>query len=317
MLPLTGGSFCYPVLCYNQRMSAARTARPANLAGVVTSADPTRPDGVRVAGDVPPAGSAVLRRKVMLVHRRLLKVYGVPEPPARRGDALGELIACILSQHTSDLNSGRAYEALRARFPTWELVRDAPARAVVAAIRSSGLANQKGPRIQAVLRAISRDTACTLGRLRRGHGRRTAPPGRGAGGSAAGGKPAASQKSSALDINFLADWPVPEAKAWLQSLHGVGPKTAAITLLFGLGRPAFPVDTHVHRVAGRLGLIGGNMSADRAHDSLEAIVPPRLFFPFHMNLIRHGRKVCQARQPKCRLCPLTDVCVYYATHPVS
>jgi endonuclease III len=220
------------------------------------------------------ADSAALRRKVMIVHRRLLKTYGEPEPPARRGDALGELIACILSQHTSDLNSGRAFEALRARFPTWELVRDAPARAVVAAIRSSGLANQKGPRIQAVLRAIS-------------------------------------QTRNALEINFLVDWPVPGAKAWLQSLHGVGPKTAAITLLFGLGRPAFPVDTHVHRVAGRLGLISRSMSADKAHDALEAIVPPQLYFPFHMNLIQHGRKVCQARLPKCSLCPLTDVCDYY------
>ena len=164
-----------------------------------------------------PKTPAALRRKVLVVHRRLLKRYGEPEPPARRGDALGELIACILSQHTSDLNSGRAYESLRARFPTWELVRDAPPRAVVAAIRSSGLANQKGPRIQSVLRTISRDVA----------------------------------SSHALDINFLADWPVPKAKAWLLALHGVGPKTAAITLLFGLGRPAFPVDTHVHRVAGK------------------------------------------------------------------
>ena len=236
------------------------------------------------------------RRKVMYVHRRLLKLYGEAAVPVRRGDALGELIACILSQHTSDLNSGRAYEALRARFPTWELVRDAPSRSVVDAIRSCGLANQKGPRIQAVLRAISP----------------TCPT---------------------LDINFLADWPVPAAKAWLQALHGVGPKTAAITLLFGLGRPAFPVDTHVHRVAGRLGLIPNNKSkggkkqsqtvnpapqaagqtltADQAHDALEAIVPPRLFFPFHMNLIRHGRTICQARQPKCNLCPLTTVCDYY------
>jgi endonuclease III len=220
------------------------------------------------------ADSAALRRKVMIVHRRLLKTYGEPEPPARRGDALGELIACILSQHTSDLNSGRAFEALRARFPTWELVRDAPAGAVVAAIRSSGLANQKGPRIQAVLRAIS-------------------------------------QTRNALEINFLADRPVPEAKAWLQSLHGVGPKTAAITLLFGLGRPAFPVDTHVHRVAGRLGLIPRSMSADKAHDALEAIVPPRLYFPFHMNLIQHGRKVCRARLPMCAQCPLIGVCDYY------
>lgn len=223
---------------------------------------------------MPAADSAVLRRKVLAVHRRLLKLYGEPAPPARMGDALGELIACILSQHTSDLNSGRAYESLRARFPTWEQVRTAPPRAVIAAIRSSGLANQKGPRIQAVLHTIS-------------------------------------QTCPALDINFLANWPVPAAKAWLLALHGVGPKTAAITLLFGLGMPAFPVDTHVHRVTGRLGLIPAGATADRAHDALEAIVPPRLFFAFHMNLIRHGRTLCQARRPKCELCPLTSICDYY------
>jgi endonuclease III len=259
------------------------------------------------------ADSAALRRKVMIVHRRLLKTYGDPEPPARRGDALGELIACILSQHTSDLNSGRAFEVLRARFPTWELVRDAPARAVVAAIRSSGLANQKGPRIQAVLRAISRDDpprALGGGDSSRAHGSAVIT-------GRDHGKPAASQTRNAVEINFLADWPVPEAKAWLLRLHGVGPKTAAITLLFGLGRPAFPVDTHVHRVAGRLGLISRSMSADKAHDALEAIVPPRLYFPFHMNLIQHGRKVCRARLPMCAQCPLTGVCDYYAAHPVS
>jgi endonuclease-3 len=221
-----------------------------------------------------------LRRKVMVIHRRLRKVYGEPELPAQRGDALDELISCILSQHTSDVNSGRAFKTLRARFPTWAQVRDAPPRAVVAAIRSAGLANQKGPRIQSNLRAISRERG-------------------------------------ALDINFLADLPVPDAKAWLLRLYGVGPKTAAITLLFGLGRPAFPVDTHVHRVAGRLGLIPATLSADRAHDALEAIVPPRFYFPFHVNLIQHGRTVCQARLPKCAECTLTDVCDYYAGHPLS
>jgi endonuclease-3 len=269
--------------------------------------------------------STALRRKVMVIHRRLLKAFGEPALPAHRGDALGELIACILSQHTSDVNSGRAFAALRARFPEWAQVRDAPLRAVVAAIRSAGLANQKGPRIQGVLRAVSRDDSPRV--LGGGDSSRAAPcerasarPARGRSqgiGGAAGGKPAACRERGALDINFLADWPVPDAKAWLQRLHGVGPKTAAITLLFGLGRPAFPVDTHVHRVAGRLGLIPLRMPADRAHDALEAIVPRRLYFPFHMNLIRHGRTVCQARLPKCMVCPLTDVCEYYAAHPVK
>ena len=215
------------------------------------------------------------RRKVMYVHRRLLKLYGEAAVPVRRGDALGELIACILSQHTSDLNSGRAYDALRARFPTWELVRDAPARSVVAAIRSCGLANQKGPRIQAVLRAIS-------------------------------------QTCPTLDINFLADWPVPAAKAWLQALHGVGPKTAAITLLFGLGRPAFPVDTHVHRVSQRVGLIGPRATPDQAHALLLALLPldADVLWNFHLNMLRHGQRICIWGTPRCEQCVLRQHCDY-------
>jgi endonuclease-3 len=145
----------------------------------------------------------LLRRKALTVHRRLLRFYGAPHVPGHRGDGLSELIACILSQHTSDLNSERAFDNLRARFPTWPAVRDAPARHVIDAIRSAGLANQKGPRIQGVLHEITRE---------RGE----------------------------LDINFLAGLPIAEAKAWLQQLHGVGPKTAAIVLLFALDRPAFP-----------------------------------------------------------------------------
>jgi endonuclease-3 len=210
----------------------------------------------------------------MTVHRRLLKVYGTPHIPRNRGDALSELVACILSQHTSDINSERAFDQLRVRFPAWEQVRDAPARQVVAAIRSAGLANQKGPRIQGVLYDITRE---------RGE----------------------------LDINFLAALPVAEAKAWLQQLNGVGPKTAAIVLLFALERPAFPVDTHVHRVSGRLGLIPPRTDAGPAHDLLEALVPPDLYFPFHVSLIRHGREVCHARSPRCEVCVLKDTCDYY------
>ena len=159
-----------------------------------------------------------LRRKVAVVQRRLVKAYGLTQRPARGDEALSTLINCILSQHTSDLNSDRAFEALRARFPAWEQVRDAPVRQVREAIRPAGLANQKAPRIQGVLREIT-------------------------------------HQRGQLNINFLRRMPVADARQWLQALNGVGPKTAAITLLFGLGCPAFPVDTHVHRVSGRLGLI--------------------------------------------------------------
>jgi endonuclease-3 len=146
---------------------------------------------------------------------------------------------------------------------------------VVEAIRPAGLANQKGPRIQGALRFIT-------------------------------------EQRGELDLDFLADWPVEEAKAWLSSIKGVGPKTAAIVLLFSLGRPAFPVDTHVHRVTRRLGLIGPRVSREKAHDELEQLVAPEDYYAFHLNLIRHGRQVCASRKPRCQDCLLHDLCDYYA-----
>jgi endonuclease-3 len=106
--------------------------------------------------------------------------------------------------------------------------------------------------------------------------------------------------------------PLDEARRWLMSLNGVGPKTTAIVLLFSLGRPAFPVDTHVHRVTRRLGLIGPKVSAAKAHQVLEGLLPPKLYYPFHINVIAHGRRVCKAPRPHCELCALRDLCDYYA-----
>ena len=151
---------------------------------------------------------------------------------------------------------------------------DAPAEDVAEAIRSAGLSNIKVPRIQAVLREI---------RDRRG----------------------------ALDLDFLADLPVEESKRWLRSLNGVGPKTAACVLMFAFGLPVMPVDTHVHRVSLRLGLIGPRVNADVAHERLSELVPPERAYPFHVNLIRHGRQVCKAPTPRCSVCPLPSVCDYY------
>lgn len=214
-----------------------------------------------------------LRRKYATVFDRLVEIYGRPQwspslPP------VDQLVATILSQNTADINTERAYAALRSRFPDWQSVMDAPVDEVIEAIRPAGLANQKGPRIQGALRAIE-------------------------------------DKSGALSLDFLNDLSLPEAEAWLTGIKGVGRKTAAIVLLFAFGRPAFPVDTHVHRVTGRLGLIPDGMSADKAHDWLAALGDPETFYPMHINLIRHGREVCQARMPHCERCPLTDLCVYY------
>lgn len=213
-----------------------------------------------------------LRTRILRIYRLLLEAYG--DPPRPRLDPVSELVSTILSQSTNDSLRDRAYDRLRERYPTWEEVRDAPVREIIRAIRVCGLAQQKGPRIKTALQHITRE---------RGE----------------------------LDLSFLSAWSVEEAKEWLMSIEGVGPKTASIVLLFSLNRPAFPVDTHVHRVTGRLGLIPPKTSADKAHRILEALVPPDLYLPFHLNLITHGRQVCHARGPQCEVCMLKRVCQYY------
>jgi endonuclease-3 len=213
----------------------------------------------------------------LAVHRRLLEAYGEPRwrhpmPP------VDELVSTILSQNTNDLNRDRAFAALRAVLPSWEAVRDAPPAAVVDAIRPAGLANQKGPRIQAVLQAITRE-----------RGR--------------------------LDLRFLRRLPPDQALAWLMRFKGVGHKTASIVLLFSLGMPAFPVDTHIYRVSGRLGLRPPRASLEQTHDLLARTFPPQTYYAAHLNLIRHGREVCRARKPACPACVLRRLCPYGRQQP--
>jgi endonuclease-3 len=216
-----------------------------------------------------------LARKVERIYELLVAAYGIPhwEPD---GDALGGLIATVLSQHTSDVNSQRAYAQLVHTFPTWEAVRDAPVAAVAKAVRQGGLAQVKATRIQRILRELTQQLA---------------------------GAP--------LSLDAVAHLPLEEALDYLQTLPGVGPKTAACVLLFSLGQPAFPVDTHVWRVTRRLGLIGPKESADAAHTSLLRLIPPERRHTMHVDLIRHGRTVCSAQRPKCPTCPLRSECRYY------
>lgn len=212
--------------------------------------------------------------RALKIHQTLLAFYGEPVwrnplPP------VDELISTILSQNTNDVNRDKAFNALVGRFKTWEAVRDAPPDQVIECIRPAGLANQKGPRIQQVLREITAERG-------------------------------------SLDLSFLNDLPLEEARAWLTKFKGVGPKTAAIVLCFSLGRPAFPVDTHVYRVTGRLGLRPEKMSVEDAHPYLESLLPPETYYAAHLNIIRLGREVCQARKPNCPTCPINALCNYAA-----
>lgn len=217
-----------------------------------------------------------LKERAAAIHQRLLEHYGSPDwrnplPP------IDELVSTILSQNTNDANRDRAFKSLRRRFPSWEAVRDGHPDDVVDAIRVAGLANQKGPRIQAILRDITR--------LR-----------------------------GSLNLDFLKDLSTRQAYEWLIQFKGVGPKTAAIVLQFSLEKAAFPVDTHIYRVTGRLGLRPPKMNVELAHIHLAKLLPPEAYYAAHLNLIRLGREICQARRPNCPACPLQPFCDYYAIH---
>lgn len=203
---------------------------------------------------------------------RLRGMFGVPR---RRGrDPVSQLVATILSQATTDLQTARSFEKLRRRYPTWEQVRDARAGEIARQIKGSGLSRQKAPRIKAALQDITHE-----------RGR--------------------------IELDFIKALPVPEAFRWLTRLKGVGPKTAAIVLLFTFQKPVFPVDTHIHRIARRLGWVPHNASAEKTHQIVQPLVPRRAHYRLHVNLIRFGREICIARMPRCEICPLTDLCEYY------
>jgi endonuclease-3 len=208
-------------------------------------------------------------RRARALRDRLRLVYGRPvAPPHGRG--LEELILTVLSQSTNDRNRDVAYVRLRARFPAWEEVRDAPLEEVEAAIQPGGLHRQKSVRIQAILRALPD------------------PP----------------------DLSFLGELPVGEARDYLTALPGVGRKTAACVLLFAFGLPDVPVDTHVSRVGTRLGLFRPGAPFEELHDELLRLTPPGGEVELHINLLRHGRRTCHAQRPACGECALLRMCPY-------
>ncbi len=200
----------------------------------------------------------------------LTAAYG-PFPEEPRLDPIHELTFTILSQHTSDINSERAFRSLMQRFGTLEAVAEGTAEAIEDAISVGGLAKVKAPRIKEVLTRIL-------------------------------------ELNGSLDLSFLREMPLDEAKAWLRQLPGIGPKSAGIILSFSLGMPAMAIDTHIYRVCQRLGLIGPKVSADKAHDLLEATVEPEQVYPFHASFINHGRQVCKAQRPRCERCVIAHGC---------
>jgi endonuclease-3 len=206
--------------------------------------------------------------------QNLRAVYGVPKP-TRGLDPLDVLIETILSQSTTNANSNRAFENLKRRFPAWESARRARVSSIESAIRSGGLAKQKSVRIKELLNEI--------------HNRR-----------------------GSLDLTFLNTAPLEEAKAFLASFKGVGPKTVACTLLFAFNRPVFPIDTHIFRIGRRVGLIPYKCSDEEAHRLMAETIPRQLYYEAHINLIRLGRQICRPRDPLCEECSLVDYCEYYA-----
>lgn len=220
------------------------------------------------------SGSMTLQEKAEFVFAQLNTCFGRPEWTGG-GDPVDELIGTILSANTNDINSGRAFTQLKAAFgDDWDAVRRAPLDAIKEAIRPAGMYNQKAPHIVETLTRIY-------------------------------------ERCGDYTLDHLAEMEVEDALDFLTALPGVGRKTAAIVLLFCFNHAAFPVDTHIQRISQRLGISGRKDSATKIALIWESLLPPETYYPLHLNLIRHGREICQARLPKCEICPLQEVCDYY------
>jgi endonuclease III len=216
------------------------------------------------------------RTKALEIHARLCAAYDCPIPYFHSLDPLSELVSSLLSHRTRNADSGRAFKALRARYPDWAAVRDAPTEEIEATIAGVTWPEQKAPRIQAVLRAIA-------------------------------------ARHGALSLDFLAEMPVAEARAWLESIPGIGPKTSAAVLSFStLRKPALPVDSHHHRVAQRTGLIPLTMEVGPSHAALAALLPSdwdaQKLYDNHEVMMLHGQRCCFFAKPACQRCPILDLC---------
>ncbi|MGU3539089.1 endonuclease III domain-containing protein [Methylobacterium sp. A54F] len=235
-----------------------------------------RPAPRRRARPVAAPADPALAEKALAVHARLCPVYGCPIPYFHSLDPLSELVSSLLSHRTRNADSGRAFKALRARFPDWSDLLDAPVPEIEALIRGVTWPELKAPRIQAILRAVQ-------------------------------------ARHGSLDLGFLAGLGVEAARAWLEAIPGVGPKTSAAVLSFStLRMPALPVDSHHHRVAQRLGLVGPRIDVGPAHPILRAQLPAdwsaQDLYDNHEILMLHGQNVCHHARPACGRCVLVDLC---------
>ncbi|HZS46861.1 MAG TPA: endonuclease III [Blastocatellia bacterium] len=212
------------------------------------------------------------KRKLAYAIQNLEAVYGIPKNDCG-DDPLDELIATILSQATTNQNSHRTFANLKRRFPDWEMARKARASSIEREIKLGGLARQKSLRIKAILNQIY-------------------------------------EQRGNLDLSFLRDCPVEEAVDFLSQFSGVGPKTIGCVLLFACKRSFFPMDVHIFRIARRLNLISDKCSDKEAHEIMGKLIPRGKHYSAHINLIRHGRKVCRPRNPKCEDCCLVEYCEY-------
>jgi endonuclease-3 len=219
-----------------------------------------------------------MQDKIDIVYERLVELHGERERIPRR-EPMHELISTMLSHRTTQQNEATAYKRMRDKFGSWENIRDADTAELAEAIETSNYPEQKAPRVQEVLRRII-------------------------------------EERGEANIDFLAEMPIDEAMAWLTDLPGVGVKTATLVLLFCFGKPVLPVDTHVHRVSQRVGLISEKTNPTAAHDILLAMLPKddHVIYNYHIALLKHGQKICKWGRPICEKCPLPDICDWYQEH---
>ena len=254
-------------------VEGAASSNTKDEAAPSTRSDEEKPSSRQSSAVGAWVASVLEEKPVGYIVQNLERAYGVPVNKWAGWDVLDMLVSVILSQATSDVNSARTFDALKERFPNWDAVLRARESTVADTIRLGGLANQKAAVIKNLLKQIK-------------------------------------ERRGSLDLSFLRDSTPEEAATYLSQFRGIGPKTVACTLLFACDQEIFPLDTHIFRVLRRVGLIPAKCSDEFAHAVMNRVVPRGKFYSLHVNLIRHGRKLCRPRDPVCERCPIVEYCDY-------